>query len=65
MKSKLKQRIEKVYKDGLNGINARKGKEEVVNINLLIEVNNINELKELMRKIKAIPGVEEIYRVKN
>ena len=26
---------------------------------------NINELKELMRKIKAIPGVEEIYRVKN
>ena len=54
-----------VDKAGLNGINARKGKEEVVNINLLIEVNNINELKELMRKIKAIPGVEEIYRVKN
>ena len=54
-----------VDKVGLNGINARKGKEEVVNINLLIEVNNINELKELMRKIKAIPGVEEIYRVKN
>ena len=54
-----------VDKAGLNGINARKGKEEIVNINLLIEVNNINELKELMRKIKAIPGVEEIYRVKN
>lgn len=54
-----------VDKVGLNGINARKGKNDVVNINLLIEVNNIDELNELMRKIKAIPGVEEIYRVNN
>ncbi len=44
-----------VEKVGLNGINARKSKDEIVNINLLIEV----------KKIKAIPGVEEIYRVNN
>ena len=54
-----------VEKVGLNGINARKSKDEIVNINLLIEVNNIKELNELMKKIKAIPGVEEIYRVNN
>lgn len=54
-----------VEKVSLNGINARKGKEEVVNINLLIEVNNIKELNALMKKIKAIPGVEQIYRVNN
>ena len=54
-----------VEKVSLNGINARKGKEEIVNINLLIEVNNINELNLLMKKIKNIPGVEDIYRVNN
>lgn len=54
-----------VEKVSLNGINARKGKEEIVNINLLIEVNNIKELNALMKKIKAIPGVEQIYRVNN
>lgn len=52
-------------KVSLNGINARKGKESVVNINLLIEVNDIGDLNLLMKKIKQIPGVEDIYRVKN
>ncbi|MGL5330577.1 MAG: RelA/SpoT family protein, partial [Peptostreptococcaceae bacterium] len=33
-----------VEKISLNGINARKGKDEIVNINLLLEVNNIAEL---------------------
>ncbi|MGL5694165.1 MAG: RelA/SpoT family protein [Peptostreptococcaceae bacterium] len=54
-----------VEKVSLNGINARKGKDEIVNINLLIEVNNIEELNILMKKIKSIPGVEQIYRVNN
>ena len=54
--------IEKVY---LNGINARKGKLNVVNVNLLVEVCSTEALTLLMKKIKAIPGVEDIYRVIN
>ena len=54
--------IEKVY---LNGINARKGKLNVVNVNLLVEVCSTETLTLLMKKIKAIPGVEDIYRVIN
>lgn len=54
--------IEKV---SLNGISARKGKDGVVSVNLLVEVNNIDELNTLMKKIKSIPGVENIYRVIN
>jgi GTP pyrophosphokinase len=54
--------IEKV---SLNGISARKGKDNIVNVNLLVEVNNIDELNLLMKKIKSIPGVENIYRVVN
>ena len=54
--------IEKV---SLNGISARKGKDSIVNINLLVEVNDIDELNLLMKKIKSVPGVENIYRVIN
>lgn len=52
-------------KVSLNGINARKGKESIVSVNLLVEVNDIEELNTLMKKIKSIPGVEEVYRVVN
>ncbi|RDY29152.1 bifunctional (p)ppGpp synthetase/guanosine-3',5'-bis(diphosphate) 3'-pyrophosphohydrolase [Romboutsia weinsteinii] len=54
-----------VDKIGLNGINARKNKDSVVSVNLLVEVNDIEELNILMKKLKSIPGVEEIYRVVN
>lgn len=54
-----------VEKISLNGINARKGKDNLVNVNLLVEVNDINELTVLMKKLKSIPNVEDIYRVIN
>lgn len=54
--------IEKV---SLNGINARKGKLNIVSVNLLLEVDSIETLTLLMKKVRAIPGVEDIYRVIN
>ena len=54
-----------VQKLNINGINARKLKEEITNINLLIEVNDASELTNLMKKLKAIPGVEDVFRVRN
>lgn len=54
--------IEKV---SLNGINARKGKLNIVSVNLLAEVDSIETLTLLMKKVRAIPGVEDIYRVIN
>ena len=52
-------------KVSLNGISAKKGKDNVVSVNLLVEVNNIDALNTLMKKIKSIPGVENISRVIN
>lgn len=54
-----------VDKVSLNGINARKGKDNIVSVNILVEVNDIEELNLLMKKVKSIPGVEDIYRVIN
>ncbi len=52
-------------KIGLNGINARKGKDSEVTINLLVEVEGTEQLDYIMKKIKAVPGVERIYRMTN
>ncbi|WP_455539953.1 RelA/SpoT family protein [Terrisporobacter sp.] len=49
----------------INGVNARKSKEDITHINLLIEVNDISELTNLMKKLKAIPGVDDVFRVRN
>ena len=52
-------------KIGLNGINARKGKDSEVTINLLVEVEGTEQLDYIMNKIKSVPGVERIYRMTN
>ncbi|SHJ87470.1 RelA/SpoT family protein [Tepidibacter formicigenes] len=54
-----------VEKTSLNGINARTNKEKIVNMNLLLEVDSINELNNLMNKLRSIPGVIDVYRVIN
>ena len=54
-----------IQKLNINGINARKLKDEETHINLLIEVNDASELINLMKKLKAIPGVEDVFRVRN
>ncbi len=54
-----------VDKVGLNGINARKSKDSIVSINLLVEVEGTEPLTLLMKKLRAIPGVEDVYRLIN
>jgi len=52
-------------KMSLLGINARTSKDRMVSINLLLEVDDINELNNLMNKLKNIQGVRDVYRVIN
>ena len=54
-----------VEKTSLNGINARKIRDNEMSINLLVEVENVDILVLLMKKIKSIPGIEDVYRVIN
>ncbi|WFD09255.1 RelA/SpoT family protein [Tepidibacter hydrothermalis] len=54
-----------VDKIALNGINARTNKDKIVNMSLLLEVDSIKELNNLMKKVKNISGVIDVYRVIN
>ena len=49
----------------ISGINCRVLKDNTANISLLVEVNDISELKKLMKKIKSIPGVDDVSRMRN
>ena len=49
----------------ISGINCRVLKDNTANISLLVEVNDISELKQLMKKIKSIPVVDDVSRMRN
>ena len=51
-------------KISLTGIYARKGHELGINVFLILEVNGKEQLNDIMKKIKNIPGVETARRVK-
>lgn len=57
--------IVSMEKLSISGINCRILKDNTANISLLVEVNDISELKQLMKKIKSIPGVDEVSRMRN
>ena len=50
-------------KISLTAINARKGNELGVSVNLKMEVNGKEQLNDIMKKIKNIPGIEYAERV--
>ena len=47
----------------LLSLNAKSGKNGVANINIQVKIDNIEQLKELMKKIRRIQGILDVYRV--
>ena len=48
---------------GVISLNARTSKDKIVFINVILEIKDIEELRDLMRKIKRIRNVMDVYRV--
>jgi GTP pyrophosphokinase len=48
----------------LHAINAKTSKSGFATINIKLKINGIEQLKELMKKIKKLKGVIEVYRTK-
>ncbi|KNF08699.1 GTP pyrophosphokinase RelA [Gottschalkia purinilytica] len=47
----------------VNSLNARTSKERIIIINMTLEIKDVEQLTNLMRKIKALSGVIDVYRV--
>ena len=48
---------------GLLSLNARTNKEKMVIINMILEIKDIDQLRELMKKVRRLKGVIDVYRV--
>lgn len=49
----------------LNALNAKSAKSNLAYVNIKIKIDTIEQLKELMRKIKRLIGVIDVYRMNN
>ena len=49
----------------LNALNAKSAKGNLAYINIKIKIDTVEQLKELMKKIKRVPGVLDVYRMDN
>lgn len=49
----------------LNALNAKSAKRNLAYINIKIKIDTVEQLKELMKKIKRVPGVLDVYRMNN
>ncbi|MDM0447392.1 bifunctional (p)ppGpp synthetase/guanosine-3',5'-bis(diphosphate) 3'-pyrophosphohydrolase [Clostridium perfringens] len=47
----------------LLSLNAKSGRSGVANINIQVKIDNIEQLKELMKKIRRLQGILDVYRV--
>ena len=49
----------------LNALNYKSAKGNLAYINIKIKIDTVEQLKELMKKIKRVPGVLDVYRMNN
>ena len=47
----------------MTSLNARTSKERLAFINMTLEIKDIDQLKDLMKKVKSLEGVIDVYRV--
>ncbi|AYE35492.1 RelA/SpoT family protein [Clostridium septicum] len=49
----------------LNALNAKSSKANVAIVNIKVKIDSVEQLKELMRKIRRLKGVMDVYRMNN
>lgn len=49
----------------LNALNAKSSKGNIAIINIKVKIDSIEQLRELMRKIRRLKGVMDVYRMNN
>lgn len=49
----------------LNALNAKSSKANIAIVNIKVKIDSIEQLKELMRKIRRLKGVMDVYRMNN
>lgn len=46
----------------ITGVNAKSAKDEIVNITMTLSISNTNQMQKILRSLRSIPGVADVYR---
>ncbi len=46
----------------ITGINAKPARDQVVNINMTVQISDITQMEKVLRALRSIPGVADVYR---
>ena len=48
----------------ITGVNAKSSKEQVVTITMTLSISNKSQMEKILRSLKNVPGVNDVYRAK-
>ncbi|MCR5481540.1 MAG: bifunctional (p)ppGpp synthetase/guanosine-3',5'-bis(diphosphate) 3'-pyrophosphohydrolase [Clostridia bacterium] len=46
----------------ITGVNAKSAKDQIVNITMTLSISNTSQMEKVLRSLKSVPGVAEVYR---
>lgn len=49
----------------ISGVNAKSGKDETVNITLTLSISSTQQMQKVLRTLRNVPGVSNVYRAKS
>lgn len=46
----------------ITGVNAKSAKDQIVNITMTLSISNTNQMEKVLRSLRSVPGVADVYR---
>ncbi|MFV0517590.1 MAG: RelA/SpoT family protein [Aminipila sp.] len=46
----------------ITGVNAKSAKDQIINITMTLSISNTNQMEKVLRSLRSIPGVADVYR---
>jgi len=46
----------------ITGVNAKSAKDQIINITMTLSISNTNQMEKVLRSLRSVPGVADVYR---
>ena len=48
----------------IDGVNAKSSKDETINVTLTLSISNKEQVEKVLRSLRSVPGVSNVFRAK-
>ena len=49
----------------ISGVNAKSGRDETINITLTLSISSTQQMQKVLRTLRNVPGVSNVYRARS